>query len=50
MFQRREYAKIDIVKTEKKGYGLRAAEDMPRYVTLSVLLWDCTEVCCVWRM
>ncbi|KAN0141834.1 hypothetical protein V8E53_000296 [Lactarius tabidus] len=29
-FQRREYTKIDIVKTEKKGYGLRAAEDMPR--------------------
>ncbi|KAH9061931.1 hypothetical protein EDB87DRAFT_1610315 [Lactarius vividus] len=29
-FQRREYAKINIVKTEKKGYGLRAAEDMTR--------------------
>ncbi|KAH9984712.1 hypothetical protein BJV77DRAFT_1062120 [Russula vinacea] len=29
-FQRREYAKIDIVKTEKKGFGLRAEEDMPR--------------------
>ncbi|KAI9454239.1 hypothetical protein BJY52DRAFT_1122891 [Lactarius psammicola] len=29
-FQRWEYAKIDIVKTEKKGYGLRAAQDMPR--------------------
>ncbi|KAI9432731.1 hypothetical protein H4582DRAFT_1820762 [Lactarius indigo] len=29
-FQRREYAKINIVKTEKKGYGLRAAEDMSR--------------------
>lgn len=33
-FQRREYAKIDIVKTEKKGYGLRAGEDLPRYVLL----------------
>lgn len=29
-FQRREYAKIEIVKTEKKGFGLRAAEDIPR--------------------
>ncbi|KAF8496200.1 hypothetical protein F5888DRAFT_1615065 [Russula emetica] len=29
-FQRREYARIEIVKTEKKGFGLRAAEDMPR--------------------
>ncbi|KAI9508050.1 hypothetical protein F5148DRAFT_1303778, partial [Russula earlei] len=29
-FQRREYARIDIVKTEKKGFGLRATEDMPK--------------------
>ncbi|KAF8487420.1 hypothetical protein DFH94DRAFT_641821 [Russula ochroleuca] len=29
-FQRREYSKIDIVKTEKKGFGLRAEEDLPR--------------------
>ncbi|KAI0298466.1 hypothetical protein B0F90DRAFT_1818675 [Multifurca ochricompacta] len=29
-FQRREYANIEIVKTEKKGFGLRAAEDMPK--------------------
>ncbi|KAH9969992.1 hypothetical protein BGW80DRAFT_1176844 [Lactifluus volemus] len=27
-FQRQEYAEIDIVQTEKKGFGLRAAEDM----------------------
>ncbi|KAI0287878.1 hypothetical protein BC826DRAFT_1041913 [Russula brevipes] len=26
----KEYAKIEIVKTERKGYGLRAAGDMPR--------------------
>ncbi|KAH9954870.1 hypothetical protein BC827DRAFT_1365398 [Russula dissimulans] len=29
-FQRREYAGIDIVKTEKKGYGLRSSQDMPK--------------------
>ncbi|KAI0759666.1 hypothetical protein BC629DRAFT_1295328 [Irpex lacteus] len=27
-FQRREYAPIDIVQTEKKGFGLRAAENL----------------------
>ncbi|CAO1616122.1 unnamed protein product [Parajaminaea phylloscopi] len=27
-FQRKEYAQVEIVKTEKKGYGLRAAEDV----------------------
>ncbi|KAJ3515007.1 hypothetical protein NLJ89_g2034 [Agrocybe chaxingu] len=29
-FQRKEYANIDIVLTEKKGYGLRAEEDLPK--------------------
>lgn len=29
-FQKREYANIDIVLTEKKGFGLRAEEDLPR--------------------
>nr|CRX79216.1 hypothetical protein ls5931a1_00049 [Leucosporidium scottii] len=28
-FQRKQYAKIDIVKTEKKGYGVRTSEDLP---------------------
>lgn len=28
-FQRKEYAKVDIVKTEKKGYGLRATQAIP---------------------
>ncbi|KAH9943768.1 hypothetical protein B0H21DRAFT_865088 [Amylocystis lapponica] len=27
-FQRKEYAAIDIVQTEKKGFGIRAGEDM----------------------
>jgi hypothetical protein len=31
-FQRQDYAKIDIVQTEKKGFGLRAAEDMIKCV------------------
>jgi len=31
-FQRKQYANIEIVLTEKKGYGLRAEEDMPKYV------------------
>ncbi|KAK2465154.1 hypothetical protein APHAL10511_002846 [Amanita phalloides] len=29
-FQRKEYATIDIVLTEKKGYGLRAERDLPK--------------------
>ena len=33
-FQRRDYAKIEIVETEKKGYGLRATADMSRCVAV----------------
>lgn len=29
-FQRKEYARMEIVSTEKKGYGLRAAADIPK--------------------
>ncbi|KAF9451333.1 hypothetical protein P691DRAFT_663480 [Macrolepiota fuliginosa MF-IS2] len=29
-FQQKEYANIEIVLTEKKGYGLRAEEDLPK--------------------
>ena len=29
-FQRKEYASIQIVLTEKKGYGLRAERDLPK--------------------
>ncbi|KAH7907254.1 hypothetical protein BJ138DRAFT_522413 [Hygrophoropsis aurantiaca] len=29
-FQRREYANIEIVQTEKKGFGLRAGADLPK--------------------
>ncbi|ODQ54554.1 hypothetical protein SAICODRAFT_90338 [Saitoella complicata NRRL Y-17804] len=28
-FQRRQYADIDVIKTQKKGYGLRANSDFP---------------------
>lgn len=34
-FQRKQYAPIDIVQTEKKGFGLRAAENLPRFVLFS---------------
>ncbi|TCD67121.1 histone methyltransferase set2 [Steccherinum ochraceum] len=30
-FQKREYADIHIVQTEKKGFGLRAGADLPKY-------------------
>ena len=30
-FQRRDYAPIEIVQTEMKGFGLRAAADLPKY-------------------
>jgi SET domain-containing protein len=29
-FQKRQYAKIDIVKTEKKGFGVRARETLEK--------------------
>lgn len=29
-FQRKEYGAIDIVMTEKKGFGLRAGTDLPK--------------------
>ncbi|KAF7324844.1 Histone methyltransferase [Mycena kentingensis (nom. inval.)] len=29
-FQRKQYASIEIVQTEKKGFGLRAEEDIPK--------------------
>jgi len=31
-FQHKQYANIEIVLTEKKGYGLRAEEDLPKCV------------------
>jgi hypothetical protein len=31
-FQRKEYADIEIVLTEKKGYGLRAERDLQKCV------------------
>jgi hypothetical protein len=36
-FQKKQYAKIDIVKTEKKGFGVRALEDMPAFVPFPFL-------------
>ena len=35
-FQRKQYAPIDIVLTEKKGFGLRATENLTRFAPLSV--------------
>jgi histone-lysine N-methyltransferase SETD2 len=29
-FQKRQYARVDVINTEKKGYGLRALEDIPQ--------------------
>lgn len=29
-FQKHQYAKVDVINTEKKGYGLRALEDIPQ--------------------
>lgn len=37
-FQKKEYAGIDIVKTEKKGFGVRARHDMIACVSLSLAL------------
>ncbi|CCA66479.1 related to SET2-Histone methyltransferase [Serendipita indica DSM 11827] len=34
-FQKRQYANIHVVKTEKKGYGLRAASPIKRYLIFS---------------
>jgi [histone H3]-lysine36 N-trimethyltransferase len=38
-FQRRDYAEIDIVQTEKKGFGLRAATDLCKFVISNVYLY-----------
>lgn len=32
-FARKQYADIEIVQTEKKGFGLRAASDIGRYAS-----------------
>ena len=34
-FQQKQYANIEIVLTEKKGYGLRVEADIPKYVRFS---------------
>ncbi|KZT68078.1 hypothetical protein DAEQUDRAFT_766652 [Daedalea quercina L-15889] len=39
-FQRREYAPIEIVQTEMKGFGLRAAEDLPKDAFIYEYLGD----------
>jgi hypothetical protein len=31
-FQRKQYAPIDVVQTEKKGFGIRAADDIRKLV------------------
>ena len=36
-FQRKAYANIEIVLTEKKGYGLRAASDVAKYVRTHIV-------------
>lgn len=30
-FQLRQYARVDVIRTEKKGFGLRALTDLPTY-------------------
>lgn len=37
-FQKREYALIDIVQTERKGYGIRLREDVDAWVLLTFCL------------
>ncbi|PCH43100.1 SET domain-containing protein [Wolfiporia cocos MD-104 SS10] len=39
-FQRKEYAAIEIVQTEKKGFGLRAAADLPKDTFIYEYLGD----------
>ena len=39
-FQLKQYAPIEIVKTEMKGFGLRAAQDIQKYVRQrSLMAW-----------
>ena len=45
--QRKEYANIEIVKTEMKGFGLRAAADLPKYTLPMPVVEEGTDlVCC----
>ncbi|TFY70770.1 hypothetical protein EVG20_g2227 [Dentipellis fragilis] len=39
-FQRRQYPPIEIVQTEKKGFGLRAAQDLPRHTFIYEYVGD----------
>lgn len=45
-FQRKQYAPIDIVLTEKKGFGLRATENLPKFV-LSFLFTAFLALTCI---
>lgn len=44
-FQRKQYAPIDIVLTEKKGFGLRAAGNLPKCVHLPLFTMFLAHVC-----
>ena len=40
-FSRKQYADIEIVQTEKKGFGIRAGSDLSAYVQLfSIVAWN----------
>lgn len=43
-FQRKEYAPIEIVQTEMKGFGLRAAQDLKKFVSYRVVLLNSADI------
>ena len=42
-FQRREYADIDVIQTEKKGFGIRANADIPRQSFITEYIGEVIE-------
>jgi len=35
-FQNKQFKKTNIIKTEKKGYGICAVEDIPKYINFTI--------------
>lgn len=39
-FQNKQFKKTNIIKTEKKGYGICAVEDIPKYIHFYYLNYE----------
>lgn len=37
-FQNKQFKKTNIIKTDNKGYGICAVEDIPKYININIFL------------